>query len=251
MIKILAIGNSFSQDATAYLYNIAKAGGFDIKVVNLYIGGCSLETHWKNVVDDLENYDYELNGSCGILKISIKEALLEEDWDFVTLQQASHDSGLSDTYYPFMIKLSEYVKHYASNAKQLIHQTWAYDINSTHNAFDRYDNDQNKMYTALTDAYTLAAKKLKTDLIPCGKVIQTLRTTTEEFDFKIGQTLCRDGYHMSIPYGRFALAATWYETILHGNILDNGFLPPIDGIIDTDKINIIKTVVHKICSESK
>ena len=49
MIKILAIGNSFSQDATHYLHQIAAADQVDMKVVNLYIGGCSLERHWNNI----------------------------------------------------------------------------------------------------------------------------------------------------------------------------------------------------------
>ena len=56
MYKILAIGNSFSQDATAYLHDIAAAGGTDTKIVNLYIGGCSLKTHWENAENDHKNY---------------------------------------------------------------------------------------------------------------------------------------------------------------------------------------------------
>ncbi len=44
-MNILAIGNSFSQDATRYLYDIALSDNVNIKVVNLYIGGCSLELH--------------------------------------------------------------------------------------------------------------------------------------------------------------------------------------------------------------
>ena len=51
-IKILAIGNSFSQDATRYLHQFASAAGIDTKVVNLYIGGCPLERHWKNIEND-------------------------------------------------------------------------------------------------------------------------------------------------------------------------------------------------------
>ena len=38
-MKILAIGNSFSNDATAYLYGMADAAGLEAKIVNLYIGG--------------------------------------------------------------------------------------------------------------------------------------------------------------------------------------------------------------------
>ena len=49
MKKILAIGNSFSEDAARYLHQTAKAAGVDTKVVNLFIGGCPLERHWKNI----------------------------------------------------------------------------------------------------------------------------------------------------------------------------------------------------------
>jgi hypothetical protein len=42
-MKILAIGNSFSDDATGWLHQIAKAGGVDLKAVSLCIGGCPLE----------------------------------------------------------------------------------------------------------------------------------------------------------------------------------------------------------------
>ena len=39
-MKVLAIGNSFSNDAMRYLHGIAKADGVDMKTVNLFIGGC-------------------------------------------------------------------------------------------------------------------------------------------------------------------------------------------------------------------
>ena len=37
-MKILSIGNSFSQDAQRYLHALAKADGENFKTVNLYIG---------------------------------------------------------------------------------------------------------------------------------------------------------------------------------------------------------------------
>ena len=123
MYKILAIGNSFSQDATAYLHDIAAAGGTDTKIVNLYIGGCSLKTHWENAENDHKNYLYELNGSSDGRMVSIREALTEESWDFITFQQASHDSGIPETYQPYLFKLSGYVKQYVPTAQQLMHET--------------------------------------------------------------------------------------------------------------------------------
>ena len=58
-MKILSIGNSFSQDAQRYLHELAKAEGVDIQTQNLYIGGCSLETHYQNMKGDLMEYELE------------------------------------------------------------------------------------------------------------------------------------------------------------------------------------------------
>lgn len=249
MTKILAIGNSFSQDATAYLHQMAEAAGRELKVVNLYIGGCSLEMHWNNILADAAAYDYELNGRHDGRKVTIREALEEEAWDYVTLQQVSGDSGILSTYYPYIVTLSDYVKRYAPSARQLLHQTWAYELDSEHPDFVKYDRDQARMYKAVLEAYRSAASDLSLQIIPCGSVIQELRACPA-FDYAGGGlSLCRDGFHMNIPYGRYALAAVWLEFILKQNIGDNSFLPPYEGEeIDPGKVQIIKETVHRICS---
>lgn len=247
MMKLLAIGNSFSQDATAYLYSIAEAAGKDIKVVNLYIGGCSLETHWKNIMNDAALYDYELNGLNTGRKISIKEALMEEEWDYVTLQQVSGDSGILESFYPYILNVSDYVKELAPAAEQLLHQTWAYEIDSSHSDFIKYDKDQNKMYKAIKEAYQTLAGRLSFRVIPSGNVIQELRTNPV-FDYGNGGiSLCRDGFHMHLIYGRYALGATWFEFIFQDSILENNYLPTaLEGQeVDIIKINLIKEIVHE------
>ena len=60
-MNILAIGNSFSQDATRYLHGIARADGVTLEVVNLYIGGCSLERHYRNMMADTRAYELQYN----------------------------------------------------------------------------------------------------------------------------------------------------------------------------------------------
>ena len=58
-IKILAIGNSFSSDATEYLWNMLDAAGIEEVVIgNLYIGGCSLDTHWSNMSSNSGAYTF-------------------------------------------------------------------------------------------------------------------------------------------------------------------------------------------------
>jgi len=63
-IKILAIGNSFSEDATQYLWDIMHDAGIEEVVIgNLYIGGCSLDTHWSNMTKNAEAYTFYYNNS--------------------------------------------------------------------------------------------------------------------------------------------------------------------------------------------
>lgn len=253
MLKILAIGNSFSQDSTTYLYQLAECGGIELKLVNLYIGGCSLERHWNNVCENRADYDYQLNGKSTGKKVGISEVLEEDNWDVITLQQCSGFSGVLETYYPFIIKLSNYIKEEVPGARQLIHQTWAYEIDSDHDQFVYYHKSQQEMYQRLLRCYDTVAKELSADIIPFGEVIQTLRTIPE-FDYaKGGISLCRDGFHMHYIYGRYALAATWYEYVLKGNILNNHYMPPeIDGVVSSkDELEIIKQCVHAVIRAKK
>ena len=70
-MKILSIGNSFSQDAHRWLYDIAATDNFDMETVNLFIGGCSLETHWNNVINKKSDYEMYGNNETLIKKVSI------------------------------------------------------------------------------------------------------------------------------------------------------------------------------------
>lgn len=205
MLSILAIGNSFSQDATAYLHMAAEAAGVETLVVNLYIGGCSLKTHWENMQGDLRAYHYEKNG-VGMGLVSLREALTERAWEVVTFQQASHDSGLKETYFPYLRELSAYAKELAPGARQFLHQTWAYAEDSTHEAFVRYHHSQSEMFACLKAAYGEAARELGLPLIRSGELVQRLRAQG------LG-SLCRDGFHIEIPHGRAALALLWLKTL--------------------------------------
>lgn len=253
-VKILAIGNSFSEDATYYLHQIAKTVGIDSKVVNLYIGGCSLETHMNNVRKDEALYLYQINGRITERYVSIKEALLEDTWDYITIQQASHESGILDSYYPYVELLFDYIREFQKDAKILLHQTWAYEIDSNHSYYDRYHNSQEEMYDKLKIAYIDVKTKLGIEMIPCGDLVQEVRKSAP-FRYDKGEmSLCRDGYHMHYIYGRYLLAATWYEVIFGLNILENGFIPSTDympGIdVDLEALQIIKTRVHKIVNKN-
>lgn len=225
MIGVLAIGNSFSQDATHFLHQIAAADNVAMKVVNLYIGGCSLERHWHNITTDAAEYLYERDGQPTERYVSVREALQEEEWDFIVTQQASHDSGWQDTYEPFLTSMAGYLREQCPGARILLQETWAYETDSTHSKFARYHNDQMEMYQRLRDAYTAASKRVGLALIPCGDIIQKLRGT-EPFRYGGGgMSLCRDGFHMSYLYGRYTLAAAWYRAMTGRSLKGNAYIP--------------------------
>ena len=75
-MKILSIGNSFSQDAHKWLYDVCKSAGKEIYSVNLYYGGCSLYSHWYFQVNGREEYDYEIKED--VIE-EIKEEKIEEE----------------------------------------------------------------------------------------------------------------------------------------------------------------------------
>lgn len=248
MIKVLAIGNSFSQDATHYLSQIAQADGVEMKVMNLYIGGCSLERHWKNVQNDSKDYLLEENGYSTERYVSIKEALDMDEWDYIVTQQASHDSGMIETYEPYLENLCKYLRDEKPKAKLLLQETWAYESDSMHPGFPRYDSCQETMYERLKAAYYEEADKNDLKLIPCGDVIQSLRKIDPFIYGYGGMSICRDGFHMNVIYGRYLLAATWYKVITGNNISENSYVPKTklapNAICDEKVLEIVKKTVN-------
>jgi hypothetical protein len=226
VIKILAIGNSFSQDAAeSYVDDLAKADGVQLIIANMYIGGCSLQTHSKNAERDSAAYSYRkiINGDTTVVaKQKLSTVIQDEDWDYITFQQASPYSGLIDSYFPYLTNLLGYTKQLATNSdvQFAFHQTWAYAANSTHSGFKNYNNDQQQMYNAIVNTLRAAVKKAGIDIvIPSGTAIQNARTSF------VGDNFCRDGYHLSLGIGRFTAACTWYETLLKRKVVKNPFVP--------------------------
>ncbi|WP_408072525.1 DUF4886 domain-containing protein [Butyrivibrio sp. JL13D10] len=222
---ILAIGNSFSRDATAYLHDICENMGLSVHVVNLYIGGCSLERHWNNIEKNVSEYQYQENGVVTDRYVSISDVIHTLPWDFIVTQQASHDSGWIDTYEPFAGLIIDYLKKEVPGAQICMQQTWAYEVDSDHGCFIRYNRDQHEMYRRLSENYSRIAKKYGLPLIPCGDVIQNIRKHPEFDVSKGGKSICRDGFHMHYLYGRYALACTWAKTLLDASISECTFIP--------------------------
>ena len=225
-VRILAIGNSFSQDAVEqYLHELAEAEGISTIIGNMFIGGCSLERHVKNARDNAPAYAYRKIGTDGKKrekgKMSLETELADEDWDYVSLQQASTFSGMYETSEDSLPELIEYVNaRLPQKTKLMLHQTWAYASTSKHSGFKNYNCNQLTMYQAIADAVKKAAKANKIKIvIPSGTAIQNARTSF------IGDHLNRDGYHLDVKIGRYTAACTWFERIFKHNVVGNPYAP--------------------------
>ena len=237
-MRVLAISNSFGVDANRYLHQIARSAGVKLDVCTLYIGGCPLELHYRNMLSDKEAYDLYFNGFTTGFKTSIPEALLSGHWDVVTIQQASHFSPKSETYTPYAEELYDYIKTCQPKAKVLIHQTWAYEDGSVKLANMGYETAK-AMFADIEKAYQLCSDTIGADgIIPCGKLMMTLLDKGIE-------KVHRDTFHASLGLGRFAQGLLWYK-VLTGNPVANIAYNDFDEEIPAEQIAIAKEVVDSL-----
>ena len=203
VIRILCVGNSFSWDAVEQeLVPLCDAKGVQVEVHNLYYGGCSLEQHAEFLIRDTAAYSHRVctnhRHSVGARESYIPHLQKRVIKDTVSLREALQ------------------VRAYQPKAKIYWMQTWAYSQDATHPAYPTYHNSQAEMW----DSIQACTKLIKLPLIPCGAAIQYGRET------KLGDTFCRDGYHLNYTYGRYTAACVWYEIITGKDVRQNGYKNP-------------------------
>ena len=240
-VKILAIGNSFSQDAVEqYLYDLAKASQIEVVIGNMYIGGCDLDKHWNNLQNNSAAYEYRkitAGQKTNRKGISLSEALADEPWDYISLQQASGKSGKYETY-TALPQLIGSITASVPDAAMIWHQTWAYASGSNHESFPAYDKNQMTMYNAIVSS----ARQAMTDnsalrlMIPSGTAIQNARTTY------VGDIFNRDGYHLEVTYGRYTAACTWFEAIFGIDVTTTTYAPPT---VSKEMAEIARLAAHR------
>ncbi len=198
-LKILFVGNSFSDDTSYYLWHVANSAGVKkVTVGNLHIGGCELNAHLTNAKTDRPVYDYRItdNEKQGeyttmTYKYKVSEAVQSENWDFISFQQVSGKSGQPDTY-TVLPQLIELYSKLCPEAQIVWNMTWAYEGDSTHASFSNYANNQEQMYNAIVDTTksTILTNSSVSMVIPTGTAIQNARAV-------LGDTATRDGYHLA------------------------------------------------------
>ncbi len=216
-MRILSIGNSFSQDAQRYLHEAANATGIKIDSVNLMIGGCPIERHYKNMLSGEKAYELEFNGISTGFHVSLEEALLAGAWDFITMQQVSHLSFKFDTYNPYLSEVCAYVRKYCPKSKIIIHQTWSYEEGSQRLCDELKYERAEDMLSDIVSSYNKAAELISADgIIPSGEMLMKLHKAGIE-------KVHRDTFHASLGVGRYALSLLWMRMLTGKSAEGNNF----------------------------
>ena len=239
-LKVLLIGNSFSQDTCYLSSQAAKAMGLENVIIsNLYIGAGSISDHiyrYKQGATAQLQY-VNAKGSWTNKNVTIEEAVKSENWDYIIIQQVSPLSGEENSF-ESANALMDIIEPMCPSARFAWNMTWAYQSTFVDGRFDRYDSDQAKMYQAIVSA---TQSKIVTNdrielIIPTGTVIQNVRTSY------IGDTLTRDGYHLNETVGR-QIAALALVHALTGVSIDGVNTTNYNKLSDAAALTVAKEAI--------
>ena len=239
-MKILSIGNSFSDDAQRYLREIAAHDGVEIETLNLCTPGCSLKTHSERVKDGKCGYFFHYNGDVerGDL-ISLQDGVAMRKWDIVTIQQVSTHSFKEDSFYPYIHEVIAYVREKLPEAKIYVHQTWAYE-NGSPRSFEVTDGKGAEfMLEGIRRAYARARAEIGAEaIIPSGELMELLRVNG-------ASKIYRDTFHASYGLGRYAVGLLWYKLFTGRDVSANTFCQ-LDEEVSAEDLAIARRCVSSL-----
>lgn len=219
-MKILSIGNSFAIDTMTHLAKVAlDLGVKEVKIACLYIGGCSINRHWNNAQHDLAEYQYYVDEGDGwkiTPNVSIRTAVMEEEWDWISIQHGTGD-GSFYTKAESYVNLRSLVQHVKSiawdGAKIAFNMAWVGEKGKKHHEIEYYDGNQEAFFKNIVSVTrTVVGAISEIDMIsPTGVAVQNARTS------KLS-TLTRDHFHLTKDVGRYLASLTFFKALTGMNI---------------------------------
>ena len=190
-LKVLMIGNSFSDSVGVYLPKIVKASGNRLELTGAFIGSCSLEQHSNNLAKaekDPSFRPYRITvwnsdnpGKRQVRKGNVNELLTQNRYDVITLQQGGSRAPDRRTFHPHLENVLAYVRKKQPQAEIVFQQTWSYRIDDPRfkpHPNPKFDFDQTGMYERVRDVYRALAAENKMRVIPVGTAVQCFRKNT-------------------------------------------------------------------------
>ena len=239
-MKILFIGNSFSDDTMEHAANMLRSLGVSsMSLGNLYIGGCSIHRHADNAANDRPWYEYRQNTGNGwttTADVSMKTALISEQWDVVAIQTGTADGSRNtcERCYEFLPILIRYIKAVCHGTPKIVfNMTWVGEAWNGHPEMVAHDGDQAAMYRAVARNVREIVSPQVDAVSPAGTAIQNARVTGLA-------PLHRDGYHLSPGLGRYIAGLTFIGAATGLDIANVLWRP--DGVSEAQAAIAVKAV---------
>ena len=178
-LRVLAIGNSYTQSLDPELPRLAAAAGVDLDLAIFAIGGKSLSNHWMNceaALKDPSVRPYTVKGR----KTNLPEMLADGRWDVVTFQEQSADGMRAACFNPWADRLVKMVRERQPKSRLYFQLTWSDPVYSPRISSDAgglgtLRMTQAEMSAALVSNYTAQARRLGIGLIPVGPAVDLFR----------------------------------------------------------------------------
>ena len=222
-LRILDIGNSYTNDAVSFLSSMVSKANIDTKDICLYTltrGGGSF-TSWINAYHGLDNNNYMCRKVFGELQPNLPiagksaaphDSTLFHDvldncqWDVIIIHQVSYYAP----YYEKYNGLSELLSIINKQQKDAIIGTYL-----VHSYWDDYEKNIEKSSEKRWNLITQTTKQICEDynidfVIPYGTAIENLRLTS----YNKAKDLTRDGKHLGLGLARYTASCCYFESIL-------------------------------------
>ena len=221
-LKVLDIGNSFTNDATDLLPLIVEASGSDVSNICLYkaIRSSGSFKSWYDVYCDKDTaYTYRIEKVFGGLSANVstgrgakgdgslfRKLLTDENWDIIIIQPY-YGLGNGTSREGYLNKFISVIKEHQPNAVigfYIVHSLW------DHHKSNKEGSSYERWKLVCSSTKSLQEEYEINFIIPYGTAIENLRSSSlnNEYD------LTRDGLHLAYGLGRYTAACCYYESLI-------------------------------------
>lgn len=221
-LKVLFIGNSFTQDAVWHLPDILKNMGFrKVKMIDCYIGGHLISEYESEFETGTANNAYtatpENMAWNNVTGKTLKQICESENWDVITLQEhtGNHCSwswtNESKTILQSLVNKIKATQSKTPKMYYLMSQSY-YDFAKMGGQKDYWTfSTQEEMYETCVAYAQQAVSECGFDgIIPSGTYMQNIRTSWVNSPMD----MTRDGYHMDYGLARYGAACLVYNVAM-------------------------------------
>ena len=211
-VKILYIGNSHAKHSTQYLSDILSQCGYRSVIGTCYKSDTDLKYHYSSAIKGTKNHSYIKNTAGSQFAIennsySVAEALSDENWDYIILQDKILAQAKASSYYfkkggqthNLVDDFTSYIRTHSS-AKLCWNVIWPIHRKNNTQLKHYWNGDSALLFSDILDVtkQEIYNKKLFDIYIWSGPVMERL------YSSYLKSSIYKDGRHTSASFGSFA-----------------------------------------------